>query len=208
MTEYIQPDETDEQLIRRFDLVLQETAQVRQQKWEELRKLGESPIGELFQALQWLDHSGHTRPFGDPYDRRLLKRGPSVRVVGERIFNAYNRSFHDFLCAKSGQNAKLRDHIWAAISTSGGAAVGAVAAGLVVGIEISQGLATVVATLLLRDMFKPMKREICGAWAEQIKAAEREHAQDTEHDNEGATSKRTAKIVRPNSSHKRKGLEK
>lgn len=98
-----------------------------------------------------------------------INRSDASISLGRRVFGAWSRALHGFLCNPSAEDNELSQKILQAIFSNKGGGAALLAGLLITSFGLAPATAAIVAALTMRIVFEPAANEICSAWEENLK---------------------------------------
>jgi hypothetical protein len=107
--------------------------------------------------------------FEPKYDANTMGGLDEIKALGKRVLGRWNKELYGVVCGGEATDQKDRKAVLDSLNL-GEAAVVAAVAGALLGLGVAAAIAAAVAPLIVRRFVWPAKDELCGAWAEGIKA--------------------------------------
>jgi hypothetical protein len=129
----------------------------------------ESLLGLREQAIKKDDSLKNDPNLHVTYNEALMGPLDSVRNVGRRVLNVWNKQLFDLVCGSGSADQTDRRAILSSLNL-GEAAIIAVVASAVLSLGAPAALAAVLSPLIVKRFILPAKDELCVVWKEQIEA--------------------------------------
>ena len=97
--------------------------------------------------------------------------GDTIAALGRRVYGRIERELYALLCGTDEDDSEDREKLKASIGLGTDVVVAGIVTVLVSGLGLAPAIASVVAALLIRRVFKPGYKETCEFWGERLKLA-------------------------------------
>jgi hypothetical protein len=104
------------------------------------------------------------------YDAVVMGPLDTVRELGKRIFDRWNREAYGLVCGGGG-DSKDRDALLDSIGVGQTAFAALLASIIVTTFGLAPAIAAVIAAIVVKRFFRPAYEEFCGVWKEKLPAA-------------------------------------
>jgi hypothetical protein len=104
------------------------------------------------------------------YDSVVMGPLDSVRELGQRIFDRWNREAYSLVCG--GGEADDREALLKSIGVGQTAFAALLASTIVTSFGVAPAIAAVIAAIIVKRFFRPAYEEFCEEWKEKLSAVD------------------------------------